>query len=49
MTYLDSFISAANSALDSDLPEELLPLAITNQAALLAGWDAAHWGDTTWG
>jgi len=38
--YDDAIFSAAMTAMDFDLPIELLPLTITNQAALQSGvWD----------
>ena len=37
MTFQDCLTSAADTVLDWDLPAELLPLTITNQASLLAG------------
>jgi len=36
MFYQDALMSAATTVMDWDLPPELLPLTITNQAALLA-------------
>jgi hypothetical protein len=36
MFYQDVLMSAATTVMDWDLPPELLPLTITNQAALLA-------------
>lgn len=37
MTFQDCLTAAADTVLDWDLPVELLPLTITNQASLLAG------------
>ena len=48
MTYQDCFLTAATSVLDWDLPEELLPLTITNQAAGLLGWDTERLGSPAW-
>lgn len=48
MTYFDSITIAANSALDWDLPAELLPLTITNEAAHLAGFGSDDIGATGW-
>ncbi len=47
MSFEEAVLSAATSALDWDLPAELLPLTISNEAAFLAkvtpeqacGWD----------
>jgi hypothetical protein len=48
MTYLDSISMAANVVLDFGLPDELLPLTITNEAAHLAGFDSDNIGATGW-
>ena len=48
MTYQDCFMTAATNLLDWDLPVELLPLTVTNQAALLVGREAGHLGGTAW-
>lgn len=48
MTYHDSFVSAISESLERDVPEELLPLTITRQAAFHAGWEADHLGDPAW-
>ncbi|MEI2659432.1 MAG: hypothetical protein V9G11_05245 [Bifidobacterium adolescentis] len=42
--YLDCITIAARSALDFDLPPELLPLTIANEAAMLAGLDSDRMG-----
>jgi len=46
--YFDCITIAANSALDIDLPPELLPLTIANEAALLAGLDSDRMGSAAW-
>lgn len=48
MFYQDCLLSAASTALDLDLPPELLPLTITNQAALLAGIGVDSIGSSDW-
>jgi hypothetical protein len=48
MTYIDCITLAAQHAQDSDLPDELLPLVIANQANLLAGNEAGHKGHAAW-
>ncbi|MGN7876650.1 hypothetical protein ACTJKJ_24095 [Roseateles sp. 22389] len=37
MTFQDCLTAAADTVLDWDLPAELLPLTISNQASMLAG------------
>lgn len=46
--YFDCISIVANSALDFDLPPELLPLTIANEAALLAGLDSDRMGSAAW-
>ncbi len=48
MTYFDSLTFAAQHAGDDDLPAELLPLTINNQAAMLAGIDSDRMGGAAW-
>ena len=48
MTYLDSITIATSHVLDFGLPDELLPLTITNEAAHLAGFDSDCIGATGW-
>lgn len=48
MTYLDSITTATCNVLDCDIPDELLPLTITNEAAHLAGFDSDWIGATGW-
>ena len=48
MTYFDSLTFAAQHAGDDDLPAELLPLTISNEAAMLAGFDSDSIGAPTW-
>ncbi len=48
MIYQNCVLTAANSVLDWDLPMELLPLTITNQADFLAGIDIDAIGQHTW-
>lgn len=47
MTYLDS-ITVITHVLDWDVPTELLPLTISNEAAQLAGLDSDHLGASAW-
>ncbi len=49
MFYEDCLLRAVNSALDDDLPPELLPLTVTRHAGLLAGVPADHLGASYWG
>ena len=42
--YFDSLTFAAQHAGDDDLPAELLPLTISNAAAMLAGLDSDRLG-----
>jgi hypothetical protein len=49
MYFDDCLIHAVTSALDEDLPPELLPLTVTRHAGLLAGHTADHLGAPTWG
>jgi len=44
MTYLDSITIAAQHAQDWDVPEELLILTISNEAAMLWGLDSDRMG-----
>ena len=46
--YLDSITTATSHVLDWDLPDELLPLTITNEAAALAGLDSDRLGTPAW-
>lgn len=48
MTYFDSISVAAQHAHDCDLPADLLPLVINNEAHLLAGHDAGDWAGSPW-
>lgn len=48
MTYFDSLTFAAQHAGDDDLPAELLPLTISNSAAMLAGIDSDRIGAPAW-
>lgn len=48
MTYLDSITLATSHVLDWDLPTELLPLTISNEAAILARLDSDHLGAPAW-
>ena len=38
--YIDSLAIAARHALESDMPQDLLPLVICNEAAMLAGLES---------
>ena len=46
--YLDSITLPLATLLDWDLPDELLPLIITNEAAQLAGLDSDRLGAPAW-
>lgn len=48
MTYFDSITLATSHVLDCDIPDELLPLTITNEAAHLAGLGSDEIGATGW-
>ena len=48
MTYFDSLTFAAQHIGDDDLPAELLPLTISNAAAMLAGLDSDRIGAPAW-
>jgi hypothetical protein len=48
MSYTDCITYAAQHAQDWDLPQTLLPLTITNEAALLAGLESDHMGCADW-
>ena len=46
--YFDCVSIVAHSALDFDLPPELLPLTIANEVAVLAGLDSDCMGAAAW-
>lgn len=48
MNYLDSISIATQRAQDWELPQDLLPLVIASEAALLSGHEAGHWAYTAW-
>ena len=48
MTYRDSITIAAQHAQDWDVPEELLPLTISNEAAMLCGLESDRMGCAGW-
>ncbi|WIT12910.1 hypothetical protein PFX98_04690 [Paucibacter sediminis] len=48
MNYLDCITFAAQHAQDWDLPNDLLPLVIISEAALLSGHEAGHMGHAPW-
>ena len=48
MTYFDSLTFAAQYACYDELPDELLPLTISNEAAMLAGLDSDRIGAAAW-
>jgi hypothetical protein len=48
MNYLDCITVAAQHAHDRDVPAALLPLTISNEAALLAGLGSDYAGGSTW-
>ena len=48
MFYTDAIAIATSHVLDWDLPDELLPLTITNEAGLLAGLDSDRLGTPAW-
>ena len=50
MSFEDYFLFAATSAIDADVPDELLPLFISDNAALRAHWSsdmAGNWIDSS--
>ena len=49
MNFDDCITIAAQHAYDGDVPAALLPLAIANEAWLLAGLDSDHIGAAAWG
>jgi hypothetical protein len=48
MSYTDCITIAAHQAFDMDTPMDLLPLTITNGAAMLAGLDSDRIGAPVW-
>lgn len=48
MSYADSLTFAVQHSQDWDVPEELLPLTIRNEACLLAGLDSDRIGGAGW-
>ena len=46
--YFDSITVAAQQSGYSDTPDALLPLTISNEAALLAGLDSDRVGSANW-
>lgn len=48
MSYLDCITIAAQHVQDWDLPTELMPLIIANEAARLSGHEAGHMGNSAW-
>ena len=48
MTYIDCITFAAQHAQDWDGPDDLLPLTIVDEAALLAGLDSDRMGSAAW-
>jgi hypothetical protein len=47
-SYADSICIAAQNAYHSDLPIDLMPLTITQDASMLAGLDSDHIGCSDW-
>lgn len=49
--YFDAIAIAAQHAFESDwdIPSELLPLTISSEACMLAGWDSDTVGLSAWG
>lgn len=47
-SYFDSMTIAAQHAQDWDVPPSLLPLTISNAAAMLAGIDSDRMGTRRW-
>ena len=47
-SYADSICIAAQNAYHSDLPMDLMPLTITQDASILAGLDSDHIGYADW-
>lgn len=48
MSYTDCISAAAQRAFDMDTPQDLLPLTITHDACMLAGWESDYIGAATW-
>lgn len=48
MFFQDCLLAAATTALELDLPPDLLPLTITSEASLLAGIESDLIGDPGW-
>lgn len=48
MSFEDYFLFAATSAIDADVPDELLPLFISDNAALMAHLSSDTMGTATW-
>jgi hypothetical protein len=48
MNFYDSLTFAAQHAGYDDVPDELLPLTISNEAAMLAGLDSDRVRSTAW-
>lgn len=48
MIYIDCISTAVHRAFDMDTPLDLLPLTITNGAAMLAGLDSDRMGVAGW-
>lgn len=48
MTYIDCITIAAQHAQDWDVPVQLLPLVIGNEAALRCGHEAGHIASAGW-
>ena len=48
MSYSDCIAIATHNALEMDLPAGMMPLTITNEAALLGGFESDRIGCPAW-
>ena len=48
MNYSDCIFSAIQRSFDTDTPSELLPLQITKDACMLAGFESDRMGCASW-
>lgn len=48
MSYIDCIATAAHSIADWEVPDDLLPLTLTNEAARLAGLESDRMGCAAW-
>jgi hypothetical protein len=47
-SFTDSITMAMHHSFDLEIPEELLPLVIASEAAMLSGFEAGHSGHCAW-